>query len=171
MAINDLEYQGMTFVNTPTELTPEARVGIATTLNVLLADMFALYVKTKNFQWHMSGPRFRDYHLLLDEQAEQIFATTDVMAERVRRLGGMALGSIGQIANLQRVRGNNADHPIPAALLAELQRDNKDLTRRFRKLHAACDEYGDVATSILVQIWIDESERRTHLLSEAIRND
>jgi starvation-inducible DNA-binding protein len=171
MDINDLETRRKAFLNTPTDLTPDAVKDISAALNALLADMFALYVKTKNFHWHMSGPHFRDYHLLLDEQAEQIFATTDVIAERVRKLGGTTLRSIGHIARLQRVLDNDAEYVTPQGMLAELQGDNKDLTGRLRETHTLCDDYGDVATTSLIEIWIDEAERRTWFLFEATRND
>jgi starvation-inducible DNA-binding protein len=171
MDVNDLEYRRTAFLNTPTDLLPDAVKDISAALNALLADMFALYVKTKNFHWHMSGPHFRDYHLLLDEQAEQIFATTDVIAERVRKLGGTTLRSIGHIARLQHVLDNDADYVTPQAMLAELQGDNKDLTGRLRETHAVCEEQGDVATTSLIEIWIDEAERRTWFLFEATRDD
>jgi len=171
MDVNDLEYRRTAFLNTPTDLLPDAVKDISAALNALLADMFALYVKTKNFHWHMSGPHFRDYHLLLDEQAEQIFATTDVIAERVRKLGGTTLRSIGHIARLQRVPDNDADYVTPQAMLAELQGDNKDLTGHLRETHAVCEEQGDVATTSLIEIWIDEAERRTWFLFEATRDD
>src|SRR5437764_2885638 len=130
----------MAALATPTDLEPNAVRDIAGALNILLADMFALYVRTKNFHWHMSGPHFRDYHLLLDEQAEQIFATTDVIAERVRKLGGTTLRSIGHIARLQRVLDNDADYVTPQDMLAELQEDNARLVDRMRETHSVCDE-------------------------------
>jgi starvation-inducible DNA-binding protein len=134
-------------LDTPTVLTSNATRDISGALTVLLADMFALYVKTKNFHWHMSGPHFRDYHLLLDEQGEQIFATTDAIAERVRKIGGTTLRSIGQIARLQRVWDNDADFVAPRDMLAELRDDNKQLAAHLRETHTLCDEYGDVATA------------------------
>src|SRR5262249_6967278 len=129
----------------------------------------ALYMKTKNFHWHLSGPHFRDYHLLLDEQAEQLFATTDPIAERVRKLGGATLRSIGQISRLQRVKDNDADFVTPDDMLAELGEDNQALAARMRKAHVVCDEHGDVATASLIEVWIDEAERRVWFLYEAGR--
>jgi starvation-inducible DNA-binding protein len=131
--------------------------------------MFALYVKTKNFHWHVSGPHFRDYHLLLDEQAEQIFATTDAIAERVRKIGGTTVRSIGHIGRLQRVLDNDADFVTPQDMLAELRDDNKQLTAHMRETHDLCDEGEDVATTSLLEVWIDEAERRTWFLFEAAR--
>jgi starvation-inducible DNA-binding protein len=154
---------------TPTDLKPNAVRDIAGALNILLADMFALYLKTKNFHWHVSGPHFRDYHLLLDEQAEQIFATTDDIAERVRKIGGTTLRSIGHIGRLQRVLDNDADFVTPLDMLAELRDDNKQLTANLRETHGLCDEEGDVATASLLEVWIDEAERRTWFLFEASR--
>jgi starvation-inducible DNA-binding protein len=157
-------------LDTPTNLTENATRDISAALTALLADMFALYLKTKNFHWHVSGPHFRDYHLLLDEQGEQIFATTDDIAERVRKIGGTTLRSIGHIARVQRVLDNDADFVAPADMLAELRDDNKDLTQRMRETHALCDEHGDVATASLLETWIDEAERRTWFLFEAGRS-
>ena len=129
--------------------------------------MFALYLKTKNFHWHVSGPHFRDYHLLLDEQADQLYATTDPIAERVRKLGGTTLRSIGHIARLQRVQDNDADYVTPLDMLAELRDDNVQLAARMRETHNVCDEHGDVATASLLEVWIDEAERRVWFLFEA----
>jgi starvation-inducible DNA-binding protein len=157
-------------LDTPTNLTSNATRDISGALTILLADMFALYVKTKNFHWHMSGPHFRDYHLLLDEQATQIFAATDDAAERVRKIGGTTLRSIGHIARLQRVLDNDADYVSSQDMLAELRDDNKDLAQRMRETHALCDEHGDVASASLLENWIDEAERRTWFLFEAGRN-
>jgi starvation-inducible DNA-binding protein len=154
---------------TPTDLEPNAVRDLAGALNILLADMFGLYLKTKNFHWHVSGPHFRDYHLLLDEQGEQIFATTDDIAERVRKIGGTTLRSIGHIARLQRVADNDADFVTPMDMLAELRDDNKQLVTRMRETHDLCDEHGDVATASLLENWIDEAERRTWFLFEATR--
>jgi starvation-inducible DNA-binding protein len=154
---------------TPTDLKPNAVRDIAGALNILLADMFALYLKTKNFHWHVSGPHFRDYHLLLDEHAEQIFATTDDIAERVRKIGGTTLRSIGHIGRLQRVLDNDADFVTPLDMLAELRDDNKQLTANLRETHGLCDEEVDVATASLLENWIDEAERRTWFLFEASR--
>ena len=156
-------------LDTPTNLTANATGDISGALTLLLADMFALYVKTKNFHWHMSGPHFRDYHLLLDEHAEQIFAATDDIAERARKIGGTTLRSIGHIARLQRVLDNDADYVSPQDMLAELRDDNKDLTQRMRETHDLCDEHGDVASASLLENWIDEAERRTWFLFEASR--
>ena len=154
---------------TPTDLAPNAVRDIAGAMNILLADMFALYLKTKNFHWHISGPHFRDYHLLLDEQADQIFSTTDAIAERVRKIGGMTLRSIGHVARLQRVLDNNAEYVAPDDMLAELRDDNKQVAARLRETHGLCDEHDDVATASLLEVWIDEAERRTWFLFEAGR--
>ena len=154
---------------TPTDLDVEAVRDISGALNALLADMFALYVKTKNFHWHVSGPHFRDFHLLLDEQADQIFATTDPIAERVRKIGATTLRSIGQIAQRKRLIDNDANFVTPRDMLAELREDNKQLTGEMRRAHALCDEHGDVATASLLEVWIDEAERRTWFLFEATR--
>ena len=156
-------------LSTPTDLGADATRDISGALNLLLADMFALYLKTKNFHWHMSGPHFRDYHLLLDEQADQIFATTDTIAERVRKIGGATLRSIGHIARLQRVLDNDAQYVTPLDMLAELRDDNEQLATRLRQVHGLCDEYGDVASASLIEIWIDEAERRVWFLFESIR--
>jgi starvation-inducible DNA-binding protein len=156
-------------LETPTDLEPNAVRDLAGALNILLADMFALYLKTKNFHWHVSGPHFRDYHLLLDEQGDQIFATTDVIAERVRKIGGTTLRSIGHIVRLQRIADNDADFVTPMDMLAELRDDNKQLVTRMRETHDLCDEHGDVATASLLEVWIDEAERRTWFLFEATR--
>lgn len=154
---------------TPTDLKPAATKDIAAAMNKILADVFALYFKTKNFHWHMSGPHFRDYHLLLDEHADQLFAMTDPVAERVRKLGGPTLKSIGQITRLQRVLDNDADYVEPLDMLAELEEDNKMLAARLREAHDICDEHRDVATASLTEIWIDETERRTWFLFETTR--
>ena len=156
-------------LSTPTDLSPEGVAAIAEHLRVLLADVFVLYVKTKNFHWHMSGPHFRDYHLLLDEQADQVFAMTDPIAERVRKIGGRTLRSIGEIARVQRLLDNDADYVDPQDMLAELREDNKQLAARFREAHDVCDENRDVATASLIEVWIDETERRTWFLFEASR--
>src|SRR5262245_9079706 len=154
---------------TPTDLGAEAAKDIAAALNPLLADVFALYLKTKNFHWHVAGPHFRDYHLLLDEQADQLYATTDPIAERVRKLGAATLRSIGQISRLQRVADNDADYVTPSDMLAELREDNQQLAARMREAHHVCDEHGDVATASLIEVWIDEAERRVWFLYEAGR--
>jgi starvation-inducible DNA-binding protein len=156
-------------LETPSDLKPDAVRNIAGALTILLADMFALYVKTKNFHWHISGPHFRDYHLLLDEQAEQIFATTDDIAERVRKIGGTTLRSIGQVARLQRVLDNDADFVTPLDMIAELRDDNRQLAANMRETHDLCDEHGDVASASLLENWIDEAERRTWFLFETTR--
>lgn len=155
---------------TPTDLTSNATKDISGALNALAADVFALYLKTKNFHWHMSGPHFRDYHLLLDEQADQIFAMTDPLAERVRKIGGLTLRSIGHIGRLQRIADNDADYVTPLDMLAELREDNKTLTTAMREVHSLCDEKSDVATASLLEVWIDEAERRTWFLFEAGRS-
>jgi starvation-inducible DNA-binding protein len=155
---------------TPTDLNPNAVRDLAGELNILLADMFGLYLKTKNFHWHVSGPHFRDYHLVLDEQGEQIFATTDAIAERVRKIGATTLRSIGHVSRLQRIQDNDADFVTPMDMLAELRDDNKQLTTRMREIHDLCDESGDVATASLLEVWIDEAERRTWFLFEATRS-
>lgn len=156
-------------LSTPTDLGSEAVRDISGALNALLADMFGLYLKTKNFHWHVSGPHFRDFHLLLDEQADQIFATTDPIAERVRKIGGTTLRSIGQIAARKRLLDNDAEFVTPLDMLAELRDDNKQLTSEMRRTHSLCDEHGDVATASLLEVWIDEAERRTWFLFEATR--
>lgn len=154
---------------TPTDLAPSATRDVSGALTILLADMFALYIKTKNFHWHMSGSHFRDYHLLLDEQSDQIFAATDAIAERARKIGGMTLRSIGQISRLQRVLDNDADYVTPLDMLAELRDDNKQLTAHMRETHSLCDEHSDLASASLLETWIDEAERRTWFLYEASR--
>ncbi|QDU26170.1 DNA protection during starvation protein 1 [Anatilimnocola aggregata] len=152
---------------TPSDLTPEGVAAVAAELRVLLADVFTLYVKTKNFHWHMSGSHFRDYHLLLDEQSDQIFAMTDDIAERARKIGGTTLRSIGDIARSRRLPDNNEDFVAPRDMLAELTADNQLLTRLLRSAHAVCDEHNDVATASLIENWIDETERRTWFLFES----
>jgi starvation-inducible DNA-binding protein len=156
-------------LSTRTDLTAAATKDIAGAMNAILADVFALYLKTKNFHWHMSGPHFRDYHLLLDEQGDQLFAMTDPIAERVRKLGGRTVKSIGHISRIQRVTDNDADYVEPLDMLAELAEDNKTLTIRLREAHNVCDEHRDVATASLIEVWIDETERRTWFLFEATR--
>jgi starvation-inducible DNA-binding protein len=169
MTIKDAKVSRLAPLRTPTDLTESAARDIAAALNLLLADMFALYIKTKNFHWHVSGPHFRDYHLLLDEQADQIYATTDPIAERVRKLGGSTLRSIAHIARLKRVLDNDADYVTPLDMLAELRDDNKDIAGRMRQAHNVCDEHGDVATASLLEVWIDEAERRVWFLFETAR--
>jgi starvation-inducible DNA-binding protein len=156
-------------LETPTDLGSNAVRDLSGALNILLADIFALYMKTKNFHWHISGPHFRDYHLLLDEQAAQIFATTDDIAERVRKIGGTTLRSIGQISRSQRILDNEADYVTPSDMLAELRDDNRQLVAHLRETHDLCDEHRDVATASLLENWIDEAERRTWFLFETTR--
>src|SRR6204780_4108016 len=154
---------------TPTDLSGDAVVEISRELRTLLADTFALYMKTKNFHWHMSGPYFRDYHLLLDEQADQIYATADPIAERVRKIGGTTIRSTGHIARLQRLSDNDAEFVTPSGMLAELREDNMRLAAFMRETHELCDKYGDVATASLLEVWIDETERRVWFLYETGR--
>ena len=154
---------------TPTDLGKVASENIAGSMNALLADVFALYLKTKNFHWHMSGPHFRDYHLLLDEQADQLYAMTDPIAERIRKTGGVTLRSIGHIARIQRVKDNDADYVEPRDMLAELREDNMTLAARLREVHEVVDELRDIATASLIENWIDETERRTWFLFESGR--
>ena len=154
-------------LTTPTDLKPNAVRDLAGALNILLADMFGLYLKTKNFHWHMSGAHFRDYHLLLDEQADQVFALTDPIAERVRKIGGATLRSVGHVARLQRLPDNDAEFVDPQDMLAELREDNVDLAKRMRVTHELCDEHGDVATTSQLEVYIDEAERRAWFLYEA----
>jgi starvation-inducible DNA-binding protein len=156
-------------LDTPKGLGSEATRDISGALNALLADFFTLFLKTKNFHWHVSGPHFRDYHLLLDEHADQLYATTDPIAERVRKVGGTTVRSIGHIARLQRVLDNDAEYVTPLDMLAELREDNQRLAQRMRETHNVCEEYGDVATASLLEVWIDEAERRTWFLFEASR--
>jgi starvation-inducible DNA-binding protein len=170
MASKDVKERTKAALQTPTDLSSNATKDISAALTTMLADAFALYVKTKNFHWHISGPHFRDYHLMLDEQAAQIFATTDAIAERVRKIGGTTIRSIGHIARLQRIEDNDADFVTPQDMLAELREDNKDLTARMRETHDLCDEHGDVASASLIEVWIDEAERRTWFLFEAARS-
>ena len=154
---------------TPTALPAPATRDIAAGMNAILADVFALYLKTKNFHWHMSGPHFRDYHLLLDEHADQLYAMTDPIAERIRKLGGSTLRSIGHIARIQRVEDNDAEFVEPLDMLAELRENNQDLAARLREVHNVCDEHRDIATASLIEVWIDETERRTWFLFESSR--
>ena len=153
-------------IATPSDLGAEAVKQISGALNVLLADVFGLYLKTKNFHWHMSGPYFRDYHLLLDEHGEQIFAMTDPIAERVRKIGGATIRSIGHVARLQRLSDNDAEYVDPFDMLGELREDNRMLLASMREAHDLCDEDSDVATASLLEVWIDETERRIWFLFE-----
>ena len=156
-------------LQTPTDLKAEGVREISGALNILLADAFALYLKTKNFHWHISGPHFRDYHLLLDEQGDQIFAITDASAERVRKIGGTTVRSIGEISRLQRIQDNDAEFMTPLDMLAELRDDNKELVAKMRATHALCEEHHDVATASSLEVWTDEAERRSWFLFEATR--
>jgi starvation-inducible DNA-binding protein len=155
---------------TPTDLPNDSARAVAKALNGLLADAFALYLKTKNFHWHVSGPHFRDYHLMLDEQADQIFATTDPLAERVRKIGGKTLRSIGNISNVQSLKDNDEDFVAPRDMLLELMEDNKKVAEAMRKAHKLCDDHEDVATASILEVYIDETERRTWFLFEASRD-
>ncbi len=154
---------------TPTDLGSNATKDISGALNAVLADTFALYLKTKNFHWHVSGPHFRDYHLMFDEQADQIFASTDEIAERVRKIGGTTLRSIGDIARKQRLSDNDADYVDPQDMLAELREDNQRCIASMREVHELCDEHNDVATASLLENFIDQAERRVWFLYEAAR--
>jgi starvation-inducible DNA-binding protein len=156
-------------LKTPSGLGDEATKDLSGALNILLADLFALYVKTKNFHWHVSGPHFRDYHLLLDDQATQIDAMTDVIAERVRKLGASTIKSVGHVKRLQRVLDNDAEYVTPADMLAELRDDNKELLKHMRILHEVADEHGDIATASLIENWVDETEQRVWFLFETGR--
>ena len=158
-------------VDTPTDLSAEATRDIAGAMNAILADVFALYLKTKNFHWHLSGPHFRDYHLMFDEHGDQLFAMTDPVAERIRKIGGSTLKSIGHISRLQRVLDNDAEYVDPEDMLAELCEDNKVLAARLGESHNVCDKFGDLATASLIETWIDETERRTWFLFEASRRE
>ena len=153
----------------PTDITPKAVVDITGALNALLADAFALYLKTKNFHWHMTGPHFRDYHLLLDDHGDQLFAMTDEIAERVRKIGGTTIRSIGHIARLQRIPDNDAEYVTPADMLSELREDEKALVSSMRAVHTVCDDAGDVATASLLENWIDQGERRVWFFFETTR--
>ncbi len=165
----DLERRERAPLLTPSDLDASATRDVSAAMNAILADTFALYLKTKNFHWHMSGPHFRDYHLMLDEQGQQLFAMADPIAERVRKLGGTTLHSIGQIGRLQRVLDNDAEYVEPDDMLAELRDDNKTLAARLREAHNVCEEHRDFATASLIEVWIDETERRTWFLFEASR--
>jgi starvation-inducible DNA-binding protein len=165
----DLKRRQRAPLDTPTDLKPAATRDIAGAMNAILADVYALYFKTKNFHWHLSGPHFRDYHLLFDEQGDQLFAMADPIAERIRKVGGSTIRSVGNIARLQRVKDNDAEYVDPKDMLAELREDNKDLAARLREVHDVCDEHRDIATASLIEVWIDETERRTWFLFEAGR--
>ena len=167
--VQNLKERQMAPLVTPTDLKAKATKDIAAAMNTILADVFALYLKTKNFHWHMSGPHFRDYHLLLDEQADQIYAMSDPIAERIRKVGGTTLRSIGHISRTQRVLDNDAEFVQPLDMLAELREDNKVLAASLREAHNVCDQHRDIATASLIEVWIDETERRTWFLFEASR--
>ncbi|HWV97441.1 MAG TPA: DNA starvation/stationary phase protection protein [Xanthobacteraceae bacterium] len=158
-------------LDTPTDLPQEGVSKISAAMNTVLADTFALYLKTKNFHWHVSGRHFRDYHLLLDEQSAQIFASTDDIAERVRKIGGTTLRSIGQIAKLQTIEDNDENYVPPREMLRELMNDNKKVVAAMRKAHEIADKYEDVATASILENFIDEAERRTWFLFEASRQE
>ena len=166
---SDLKIRRKAPLVTPTDLGTKASVDIAGGMNAILADVFVLYLKTKNFHWHMSGPHFRDYHLLLDEQADQLYAMTDPIAERIRKTGGSTLRSIGHIARIQRIKDNDADYVDPLDMLAELREDNQMLAARLREVHDMVDEHRDIATASLIENWIDDTERRTWFLFESSR--
>src|SRR5207302_8254809 len=173
MAKNDvtqLEMRKSDGPQTPTDLSDNAVEEISSNLRRLLADVFALYLKTKNFHWHMSGRHFRDYHLLLDEHSEQVFAMTDDIAERARKIGGATLRSISDISRHQRLQDNNEEAVIPKEMLAELFSDNQQLTRSLRSTHEVCEKHNDVATASLIENWIDQTERRTWFLAEIVRD-
>ena len=165
----DLQQRSEAPLATPTDLLPAATRDVSAALNAILADTFALYLKTKNFHWHLSGPHFRDYHLMLDEQAGELFAMTDPIAERIRKLGGGTLKSIGHIARSQRVLDNDADFVEPSDMLAELRDDNQALAGHFRTAHDLCNEHRDIASASLIEVWIDQTERRTWFLFETTR--
>ena len=156
-------------LSTPSDIAPQSVTDITGALNALLADVFALYLKTKNFHWHMSGPQFRDYHLLLDDHGDQLYGMTDDIAERVRKIGGTTIRSIGHIARLQRIADNDSDFVTPVDMLSELREDEKAVLLSMRAVHALCDDAGDVATASLLENWIDQSQRRIWFLFETTR--
>jgi starvation-inducible DNA-binding protein len=165
--VQELKERQRAPLSTPTDLAAEATRDVTAAMNAILADVFALYLKTKNFHWHLSGPHFRDYHLMFDEQGAQLLAMTDPIAERVRKIGGSTIKSIGNISRLQRVLDNDADYVDPEDMLAELCEDNKTLAARLREAHNVWDEHRDIATASLIETWIDETEKRTWFLFEA----
>lgn len=167
--VGDAKKRQFTPLATPSDLGAEATKDISGAMNAILADIYALYLKTKNFHWHMSGPHFRDYHLLLDEQGAELFAMTDEIAERVRKVGGMTLHSIGQISKMQRIKDNNAEYVEPLDMLAELCEDNKLLAAELRAAHVVCSGHNDVSTTSLIENWVDQTERRVWFLFEACR--
>ena len=169
MNLRETELRRLEPLKSAADFEPNAVAEMSSALNAVLADLFALYLKTKNFHWHMSGPHFRDYHLLLDEQSAQILAATDAIAERVRKIGGATLHSIGHIARLKRIADNDRESVAPRDMLAELRTDNKQLAASLRDAHTLCDQYGDVASASLIENWIDEAEHRAWFLFEATR--
>src|SRR3981081_4342688 len=169
MSVKEARARRLAPLETPTDLASNAVHDISGALTIVLADMFALYLKTKNFHWHVSGPHFRDYHLLLDDQATQILATTDSIAERVRKLGGQTIKSIGHISRLQHIEDNDADEIAASDMLRELLQDNQRLVEEMLKVHTLCDEQGDVASASLIEVWIDEAQGRAWFLLEAVR--
>jgi starvation-inducible DNA-binding protein len=171
MKARETELRSPVAASLPSGFELDAVANLSTTLTTLLADMLALYVKTKNFHWHVSGPHFRDYHRLMDEQGEQILATTDAIAERVRKIGGTTLRSVGQIARLQRILDNDQEFVSAQDMLVELRVDNAQLATRLRAAHSVCDDYGDVASASLLETWIDEAEGRVWFLYEATRRE
>jgi starvation-inducible DNA-binding protein len=166
----ELTARGQAPLATPSDIDIEAKREITGALNLLLADVFTLYIKTKNFHWHMSGPHFRDYHLLLDEQADQLFASTDEIAERVRKIGGITIRSISEISRLTRLKDNEASFVDPVDMLSELRDDNQQLVLSVRETHNLCDDHGDIATASLLENWTDEAQRRIWFLFESTRN-
>lgn len=168
-AMTDAKKRQIAPLLTPTDLKAAATRDVSAAMNGILADVFALYLKTKNFHWHMSGPHFRDYHVMLDEQADQIYAMADPIAERIRKLGGTTLRSIGHIARTQRILDNDAEYVEPSDMLAELCDDNKTVAARLREAHGVCDKHEDIASASFIEVWIDETERRTWFLFEASR--
>ena len=171
MTATDVRNTRIARLRTPGHLDPDATSDISAGMTALLADVFAIFLKTKNFHWHMSGPHFREYHRMLDDQADQLLAMTDPIAERVRKIGGTTLRSIGQIGRQQRILDNDADFVTPGGMLAELRDDNRQLAMELRELHGLCDGAGDVATASLLETWIDEAEQRTWFLFETGRDD
>lgn len=169
-SVKELKRRRQASLLTPTDLSADNIKNVAALMNAILADVFGLYLKTKNFHWHMSGPHFRDYHLLLDEQGDQLFAMTDLIAERIRKIGGSTLRSIGHVARIQRVKDNDAEYVDPQDMLAELRQDNMALTGRLREVHEMVEECRDIATASLIENWIDEAERRIWFLFESSRN-
>ena len=161
--------QKMSVLDTPTDLDHDGVTEISAELRTMLADVFSLYLKTKNFHWHMSGKHFRDYHLLLDEHADQIFAMTDDIAERARKIGGTTLHSIGEIAKHQRLKDNSEDFVAPKDMLAELLADNQKLTKYLRATHEVCEKHNDIATASLIEVWVDQTERRSWFLFETVQ--